>query len=262
MKFRTILEDILTTQMLNEYEIMPFQQTKEVENRIEYSFNVDDLEYVVTLLGTEDRQLFELGFGVVGQDNDAYRTGRDVTHLNTVLYTVDAIVKEAVAKYRIKKIVFSGARGEGDSQYAFIDPIRMKIYFRFLTKKYPNVKYDKGRDGLIYVFMNSVYPEVFENNQDEKEVLLDLLAQINNDPNADDDYWRWERTFELDDNGHVHGYTDAIINADYGSVYIEIFIDYGFNLEIQFYDTGEEDRQNFKRFGDMMDYLKNKFSLD
>lgn len=246
--------------LLLEYEIMPFQQTKEVENRIEYSFNIDDIEYVVTLLGTEDRQLFELGFGVVGQDGEAYRTGKDVTHLNTVLYTVDAIVKEAVAKYRIKKIVFSGARGEGDSDYIFIDPIRMKIYFRFLTKKYPNVKYDKRRDGLIYVYMNSIYPEVFENNKDEKEILLDLLSQINNDPN-DDDYWRWESTFDLDQRGHVGGYTDAIVNDEYGSVYIEIFFDYGFNLEIQLYDTGDEDRQNFKRFGDMIDYLKDKFSV-
>lgn len=262
MKFRTILEDILTTQMLNEYEIMPFQQTKEVENRIEYSFNIDDIEYVVTLLGTEDRQLFELGFGVVGQDSDAYRTGKDVAHLNTVLYTVDAIVKEAVAKYRIKNIIFTGARGEGDSQIVYLDPIRMKVYFRFLTKKYPNVKYDKRRNGLITVFMNSIYPEVFAENKDEKEILLELIDQINNDPYADDDRWRWESTFDLDHKGHVEGYTDSILNADYGAVYISIYHDYGYNLEIQLYDTGDEDKEKFKRFGDMIDYLKNKFSIN
>jgi hypothetical protein len=101
--------------LLMEYTIQPFQQTKEVGNRIEYNFNVGDIQYVVSLVGTEDKQMYELGFGVVGKDDIAYRTGKNVEHLNTVLNTVDAIVKDAVAKYRIKKIVFSGARGESDS---------------------------------------------------------------------------------------------------------------------------------------------------
>ena len=260
------MKRILTENQLNnlllEYQVLPFQQTKEIENRIEYNFAVGDVEYVVSLVGTEDKKFYELGFGVVGQDSDAYRTGKDVTHLNTVLHTVDAIVKDAVTKYRIKNIIFSGARGRGDSQSVYLDPIRMKVYFRFLTQKYPNVKYDKRRNGFITVFMNSIYPEVFSENQDEKEILLGLIDQMNNDPDAGDDRWRWESTFDLDHKGHVEGYTDSILNADYGAIYINIFYDYGYNLEIRLFDTDEEDRENFRRFSDLINYLKNRFLLN
>jgi hypothetical protein len=161
---RIIITESQLNNLLLEYEVMPFQQTNEVGSRVDYNFHVGDIEYVVSLVGTEDKQLYELGFGVVGQNEDSYRTGKDIRHLNTVLYTVDAIVKEAVAKYRIKTIVFSGARGEGDSHIPFFDPVRLKIYFRFLTQKYPNAKYQKDRMGNLVVFMNSIYPEVFEKN--------------------------------------------------------------------------------------------------
>jgi hypothetical protein len=248
--------------LLMEYTIQPFQQTKEVGNRIEYNFNVGDIQYVVTMVGTEDKQMYELGFGVVGKDDFAYRTGKNVEHLNTVLNTVDAIVKDAVTKYRIKKIVFSGARGESDSDIPFIDPIRMKIYFRFLTQKYPNAKYDKGRNGLMFVFMNSIYPEVFAHDQDQKEILLDLIAQLNNDPDAEDDYWRWDNTFGLDHKGRVEGYTDAIINADYGGIYLEIDCDYHYTLKIQLFDTDEEIEETFNKFSEVIGYIRNRFSLN
>ena len=267
LKMRKILisESQLTNlrkRLLNEYKVLPYELTYNEGSRLEYRFNVGELEYVVTLLGTEDKQVFELGFGVVGQESDAHRTGKNLEHLNTVLYTVDAIVAEAVKQHRIKKIVFAGARGETDSDLPFIDPVRMKIYFRFLTTKYPNVKYDKDRFGNIDVFMNSIYPEVFDANKDEKEMLLDVLAQLNNDPSAEDEYWRWDRTFELNHRGHVQGYTDAIINADYGGMLIEIDFDYHFTLKIELFDTGEENTETFKRFADMISYIKQRFLLN
>lgn len=265
MKKILISESQLTNlrkRLINEYKVLPYELTYNEGSRLEYRFNVGELEYVVTLLGTEDKQVFELGFGVVGQESDAHRTGKNLEHLNTVLYTVDAIVAEAVKQHRIKKIVFAGARGETDSDLPFIDPVRMKIYFRFLTTKYPNVKYDKDRFGNIDVFMNSIYPEVFDANKDEKEMLLDVLAQLNNDPSAEDEYWRWDRTFELDHRGHVQGYTDAIINADYGGMLIEIDFDYHFTLKIELFDTGEENTETFKRFTDMISYIKERFLLN
>ena len=105
MKFKTLIENILSDRILLEYEVQPYTLKTEEGSRLDYSFNVGDIEYVVTLLGTEDKQIYELGFGVAGENDSTYRTGKDVKHLNTVLYTVDAIVKEAVAKYRIKKII-------------------------------------------------------------------------------------------------------------------------------------------------------------
>lgn len=263
MKFRTILENILADRMLLEYEILPYKQIREEGSRLDYSFNVGDIQYAVTLLGTEDKQIYELGFGVMGEEDVAFRTGKDVKHLNTVLYTVDAIVKEAVAKYRIKKVIFSGARGEGDSDIIFIDPIRMKVYFRFLTSKYPNAKYDKDRFGNLQVYMNSIYPEVFDNNKDNKEIMLDFLAKVNND-SQDDDYWRWDSSFNLDETGELNGDTDSIANADYGVVYLELYYDPSYktySLNLDFYDTNDTESHDFKKFSDVMNYLNNRFDL-
>jgi len=250
--------------LLFEYEILPYKQTMDQGTRLDYSFNVGDIEYVVTLLGTEDKQVYELGFGVMGEEDVAFRTGKDLTHLNTVLYTVDAIVKEAVVKYRIKKIIFSGARGETDSDIPFLDPVRMKVYFRFLTKKYPKAKYEKDRFGNIEIYMNSIYPEVFDNNKDNKEIMLDFLAKVNND-SEDDDYWRWDSSFNLDETGGLSGDTDSIANADYGRVYMELYYDWGYktySLNLTFFDTDETESQNFRKFGDVMNYLNNRFDLN
>ena len=263
MKFKALIESILSDRVLLEYEVQPYTLTTERGSRLDYSFNVGDIEYAVTLLGTEDKQVYELGFGVAGENDSTYRTGKDVKHLNTVLYTVDAIVKEAVVKYRIKKIIFSGARGETDSNLPFIDPIRMKTYFRFLNNKYPDANFDKDRFGNIEVYMKSIYPEVFDNNKDMKEIMLDFLEVVNNDSDQND-YWIWDRAFEIDEYGGLNGSTDAIVNAEYGSVYLDLYYDEGYktySLELKFYDIDEEERKSFKKFDDVMQYLKQRFNL-
>ena len=66
MKFKALIESILSDRVLLEYEVQPYIQTTEKGSRLDYSFNVGDIEYVVTLLGTEDKQVYELGFGVAG----------------------------------------------------------------------------------------------------------------------------------------------------------------------------------------------------
>lgn len=257
------LKRLSNKNLLFEYEILPFNETKNEGSRLEYTFNIDDLEYVVTLLGTADKQVYELGFGVVGQDHDAYRTGKDVSHLNTVLYTVDAIVKQAVTQYRIKKIVFAGARDEGDSEIPFIDPIRLKIYYRFLTKKYPNAKFEKSRFGDMEIYMNSIYPEIFAENKDKKEIMLDFLTQVN-DASEDDDYWRWDSSFHLGEFGGLNGDTDSITNSEFGQVYLALDYDPGYkeySLRLTFFDTDEEEEITFKKFNDVMNHLRERFNL-
>jgi hypothetical protein len=266
MKFKTLIESILSDRVLLEYEVLPYHSIYEQGSRLDYLFKAGDLSYVVTLLGTEDKQVYELSFGVVNEeDNQTYqhRTSKDLKHLNTVLYTVDAIVKEAVVKYRIKKIVFAGARDGGDSNLPFIDPIRMKTYFRFLTNKYPNANFDKDRFGNIEVYMKSIYPEVFDNNKDLKEIMLDFLEVVNNDSD-ENDYWRWDRAFEIDEYGGLNGSTDAIANKEFGVVYLDLYHDHGYKmyqLELSFYDLGEEERESFDKFGDVIQYLKQRFNL-
>jgi hypothetical protein len=258
------LKKLSSKNLLLEYDILPYKQTTERGSRLDYSFNVGDIEYAVTLLGTEDKQVYELGFGVVGENESTYRTGKDVKHLNTVLYTVDAIVKEAVVKYRIKKIIFSGARGETDSKLPFIDPIRMKTYFRFLTNKYPNANFDKDHFGNIQVYMKTIYPEVFDNNKDKKEIMLDFLEVVNDDSN-ENDYWRWDSSFKIDQYGGLNGYTDAIANSEYGTVNLELYYDPSsykkYDLELKFFDLDEEESESFTNFDDVMQYLKQRFNL-
>ena len=258
------LKKLSSKNLLLEYDILPYKQTTERGSRLDYSFNVGDIEYAVTLLGTEDKQVYELGFGVVGENESTYRTGKDVKHLNTVLYTIDAIVKEAVVKYRIKKIIFSGARGETDSKLPFIDPIRMKTYFRFLTNKYPNANFDKDHFGNIQVYMKTIYPEVFDNNKDKKEIMLDFLEVVNDDSN-ENDYWRWDSSFKIDQYGGLNGYTDAIANSEFGTVNLELYYDAGsykkYDLELKFFDLDEEESESFTNFDDVMQYLKQRFNL-
>jgi hypothetical protein len=258
------LKKLSSKNLLLEYDILPYKQTTERGSRLDYSFNVGDIEYAVTLLGTEDKQVYELGFGVAGENDSTYRTGKDVKHLNTVLYTVDAIVKEAVVKYRIKKIIFSGARGETDSKLPFIDPIRMKTYFRFLTNKYPNANFDKDHFGNIQVYMKTIYPEVFDNNKDKKEIMLDFLEVVNDDSN-ENDYWRWDSSFKIDQYGGLNGYTDAIANSEYGTVNLELYYDPSsykkYDLELKFFDLDEEESESFTNFDDVMQFLKQRFNL-
>ncbi len=258
------LKKLSSKNLLLEYDILPYKQTTERGSRLDYSFNVGDIEYAVTLLGTEDKQVYELGFGVAGENDSTYRTGKDVKHLNTVLYTVDAIVKEAVVKYRIKKIIFSGARGETDSNLPFIDPIRMKTYFRFLTNKYPNANFDKDHFGNIQVYMKTIYPEVFDNNKDKKEIMLDFLEVVNDDSN-ENDYWRWDSSFKIDQYGGLNGETDAISNAEYGTVNLELYYDPSsykkYDLELKFFDLDEEESESFTNFDDVMQFLKQRFNL-
>lgn len=66
MKFKSILENLLSDILL-EYEILPYKEVRNEGSRLDYSFNVGDIEYVVTLLGTDDKQLYELGLGLLAR---------------------------------------------------------------------------------------------------------------------------------------------------------------------------------------------------
>jgi len=174
---------------INEYKILDFKNTIDNDGILQYSFNVGELVYEVSLVQSEgDSRLYTLGFGIEGEDDLAIRTGMNLEHLNTVLYTVDSIVHSAVKSRGIRKIMFEGARGVGDSNMPFIDPLRLKAYLRFLKNKYPNSKFDKDRFGHITVDMKSIYPELFEGKETIFDDFIDLIREIS-DENPDD--WRF-----------------------------------------------------------------------
>jgi hypothetical protein len=256
---RIVITESQFRNILLEYEILPFREVRSSDKGLEYSFDVGDIKYRVTFLKSVNGDLYELGFGVVGQNTQAYRTRKDITHLNTVLNIVDAIVKDVVGKYGVKKIIFSGARGETDSDLPYIDPIRLNVYFRYVTRKYPNVKYDKDRFGNMMIYMNSIYPELFEDKMDRKEILLNLFMQIN-DASEDDDYWRFDQLVNgVDDSGNLEGSVE-LLNSVYGYIEIEITYYDGYELTIRMSDEGVEDEvHQFGTFEQMVEYLRERF---
>lgn len=255
---KELIKKLIRENLLLEAEVFPYEQTRETDTFIEYSFTTDGLEYVVNLVTNKERQMYELGFGVVGHEDSAHRTSKDIKHLNSVLQTVDSIVANAVKKYRIKKIVFSSARGETDSDIAFISPIRLKVYLRYLKQHHPNARIENDRFGNVDVFMDSIYPEVFKQNKDNKEMFLDIISAIS-DENPND--WRFDNNYVLD-NGNLSGESDAIINSELGPMLIGIDYDIyykTYDLRIEIFDTSEEIHKQFKNFNDVLNFLKEKF---
>lgn len=252
-----IIKQLLREHLLLEGQAYPFQQTEKNDNGVKYEFIADNINYIVILITDKQKETYELGFNVAGAEDAAHRTKKDLTHLNNVLVTVDDIVKDATYNNRIKKIIFSGAREQTDSNIPFIDPLRLKAYLRYLTQHHPNAKIDKDRFGNVIIFMDSIYPEVFEQNKDDKEKLLDLLKIIS-DENPND--WRFDNNFEINQHDNkLQGETDAIENSTHGPARIEINYYDNYEVEIELYDSDEIFNKEFKTFDKLLEYVKHIF---
>jgi hypothetical protein len=260
-KIRIIIREQIEN-LLKEYQIFDYQKNIDNPNEIQYTFNTDDLKYVVNIIhnsGYHESDVYEVGFGFEGQEHDASRANKDITHLNSVLYTVDKIIEDAVREKIIKKIGFSGARGSDDSHIPFIDPLRTKAYLRFVKNKYPNAKIDKDRFGSITLDMRSIYPEFFKGKKDRKDIFIDELRRIS-DEEPDD--WRIEKNFSLE-NGRLVGETDAIVNSKLGAMLIGIDSDDNYDehmLNWIIFDPDEEEHsKDFNSFNELIAFLKTQF---
>jgi hypothetical protein len=256
---KNIIKKLLREHLLLEGKAYPFQETDKNNHGVQYEFMAEDIPYIVTLVTNEQKETYELGFGVKGTEDVAHRTKKDLTHLNNILATVDDIVKKAVYDYRIKRILFQGARGESDSDIPFIDPLRLKAYLRYLKQNHPNTIMDKDHFGNITINMKSIYPDVFQNNKDDKERMLDLL-EIISDENPND--WRFDKSFEINKyDNKLNGETDAIENSNIGAARIMIEHDYTYDVEIEFYNTDEIFDGQFKTFDQVLMFIKQTFNI-
>jgi hypothetical protein len=242
-----------------EIEIYPSKETGKSEYAIQYEFTADNIPYVVILRTDEQKEIYELGFNVKETEDSTYRTKKDLKHLNNVLATVDNIVKDAVEKYRIKKIQFSGAREQSDSNVPFIDPLRLKAYLRYLKMNHPNVIIDKDRFGNATLNMNSIYPQVFEQNKDDKEKLIDLLHIISNENK--DDWWRFDKNFNPNQyDKNIEGETDSIESPELGPARLKIdYYDGEYEVEIELYDSDEIFQKTLYSFDDTLNFIKQTF---
>lgn len=257
---KSLIKQLLRENLLLESQAYPFQETNKTEYGVQYEFMADNIPYIVTLITNEQKEIYELGFNVKNEEDVAYRTKKDLLHLNNVLATVDNIVKKAVYDYRIKKIAFSGAREENDSKAMFLKSLRDKTYLRYLKQHYPNAIIDDDKQGNSFVVMKSIYPEVFEKNKDKKDMLIDLIMEIS-DESPDEDYFTRNISFNEYTN-KIQCDVDGIVNSNLGTARIEIDYDYGYNVEIEIYDTDENFKRKFKNFNQVLEFIKQTFSVN
>jgi hypothetical protein len=255
---KSLIKQLLRENLLLEGQPYPFQETNKTEYGIQYEFIADNIPYIVTLITNEQKEIYEVGFNVKNEEDVAHRTKKDLLHLNNVLSTVDDIVKKAVYDYRIKKISFSGAREESDSKAIFLKSLRDKTYLRYLKQHHPNAIIDDDRQGNSFVIMKSIYPEVFEKNKNEKDILIDLLMEIS-DEDPDEDYFTRNISFNKYTN-KIQCEIDGIANSKLGRAEIEISHDYGYDVNINLIDTDENFEGNFKNFNQVLAFIKQTFS--
>lgn len=251
------IKKLIRENLLLEGQVYPFQETNKTEYGIQYEFMADDIEYIVTLITNEGKEIYELGFNVKGAEDSAYRTKKDLTHLNNVLATVDDIVKKAVYDYRIKKIAFQGAREETDTKAIFLKSLRDKTYLRYLKQHHPNAIIDDNRQGHSFIVMKSIYPEVFEKNKDEKDMLIDLFMDISDDF-QDEDYFTRVINFNEYTN-KIQCDVDGIVNSKLGDARIQIDYYDNYDVEIELYETNEIIKREFKTFNQVLSFIKQIF---
>jgi len=249
--------------LLLEYEIFQYKKTEDKENLIQYKFETDGLKYLVQLSSDPNIHkpgTYEVSFGIEGQESPAHETKKDLKHLNSVIYTVDKIVKEVIKKRLIRWIEFSGARGDNDSHLPYIDTVRGRLYLRFMKRKYPKAKIQQSRFGNIQVDAKTVYPKFFKGKETKADLVLDLIIDIS-DENPDD--WRFENSLQYDkQTDRVQIDTDAIVSSKHGSIYIVIDSSKAWKqhtLEWTFFNTDEEGYENFNSFKELYAFAKKKF---
>lgn len=184
---KIILTESQLNNLLLEYEVAPFKDiTKSAHNgpldRLDYRFELNGLIYIVLFIKVKGRNAFEVSFSYNADSSIAsgtrgiYGANKDIKHLNSVLYTVMEIVKDAVKKYKIRMIEFEGGRERGES---FLQQTtRSRIYQRFIDNTF-NRDAVTHKGNYSYIDMTKVYPEVFENEPMSKiDELFGILRQI------------------------------------------------------------------------------------
>jgi hypothetical protein len=161
--------------ILLEYEVVPYEQWGTINGKygdVIYRFTLNGLDYNVFIRLTDDKDVREISFNY---DRDfshqeqmdmsgtpgIFDAGKDIKHLNSVLYTVLDIMEDAVKKYKFRYIQYTGGRHKDED--IDVTTKRTKIYNRFITNRYPsNSFYIDGNKTMIN--MTKVFPDLFKDN--------------------------------------------------------------------------------------------------
>ena len=253
--------------LLLEYEIFKYKKAYDSPDKATYRFTADNnLKYEVDVWHDSNQHVlgeYEAEFRVSGQKHAGHETGKNLAHLNSVLYTVADIVDEVVKDKKITKIKIEGAAGKDDMggfMGALSATTRTKMYLRFLNNRYPNKDAIKQSGRWIYIDMTKVFPKLFpDEGVSNNEQLLNLLVKISDE---DPDREGIKRGFSGIDDDNFNVDTDFVTNKKLGTIYFVIDVQKNYNeyyVEWDAYDAGTTGNESFKSFEEIMQYLTNEF---
>jgi len=186
------------------------------------------------------------------------RVGKDLEHLNSVLYTIADTVEKEVKEKNIKKIKIEGAGGEQDTGGFFDDTLRAKLYLRFLNRRYPNGAVETaGR--FINIDMTKVFPDIIKDEKNKMDMIVDELVKISDaDPNREGIM----RGVDGADESQFSISTDFIDSSKHGTIYVEIDVwdeTGNYNIDWDIMDIGDEGSKSFNSFEELLNFIKTKF---
>lgn len=265
---KIIISETQLRNIINEYRILDYKKAIESPETTSHKFNVDNLKYEVSIFHDSSKHEvgeYEIEFHVYGQKHNGERTKKDMNHLFNVIYTVIEIAEKVAKERKIRKLKFEGAEDEKDASSVFGSTIRAKLYQRIVNRRYPSEAIiSSGR--FTKIDMTKVFPELFtKERQTNMGKLIDLLVSISNRSEDENEVKSDIRRGANgpDENNQFTINTDAIVNNEYGTIYIEIFVNKPmkeYNVDITLYDQDDEQiSESFGSFEELYNFIKDKF---
>jgi len=253
---------VIIEELLTEVDIYPYRfdnYTKNISDRFISTFNADGLKYSVVIENNPEKSgfgEFEVSFNVAGQKHTSERQGRDLKHLNSVLYTVLEITEETVKRYKIQKIKFEGAGDAKDTD--MFDTVRSRLYNRLVSNRYPSDAITNfGRN--TYIDMSKVFPNEISSKNVKLDNLVDLLLMISD--KKPDKESIMENVSGLNDD-YFTITTDSVVNSELGGIYFDINVttlSSEYDISYNIYDIDEEESEYFNTFKGLYNFIKNRF---
>ena len=253
-----------------EYQVLPYKRIADYDGKVTIRFDAGGLRYEASLWHNPNKHdvgEYELEFNASGQKHAGDRTKKDMSHFFNVVYTVIDAMEAIVKEKKIRKVKFEGAGDEEDTNMFWEPTLRAKVYWRIVTNRYPEeALFGSGRH--IKIDMTKVFPELFVGQEKTNaDKIVDLLMQISDGSEETPEGLEENIRRGLsggDENTAFYLSTDFIDSLDYGNIYIRISVfkeTQNYSIEMDFYDTDEDEQHDFRNFEELYSFLKYRFLL-
>jgi len=247
--------------LMFEHDVVDSKRVRNQIDHIRYVFTVNGVLYNVNFWHDDKVHKFgeyELEFSIDNQNNTGQRVGKDLRHLNTVLYTVTNIIEREVQEKGIIRVKIEGAGDAKDSAGIFNPTIRAKLYLRFLKNKYPTDAITAaGR--YINMDMTKIYPNMKRDAESSSDKLIKALLVVSD---ADPDETGLRRGLSGKDESQFVINTDFIQSSKFGTIYVEIRVWGAINeyeLAWDINSTGNEGSKEFESVDQMVEFILANF---